>query len=65
MGAGDILQTGKIVLLATGSQKAAVLKKLLTGAAVTTQVPCTPLKLHWDVTVILDQELARQIGASS
>ncbi len=65
MGVGDILQAGKIVLLATGSQKAAVLKKLLTGEEVTTQVPCTLLKLHRDVTVILDKELARQVGVSS
>ena len=65
MGVGDILQAEKIVLLATGSQKAAVLKKLLAGEEVTTQVPCTLLKLHRDVTVILDQELARQVGVTA
>ncbi|SEP31538.1 glucosamine-6-phosphate deaminase [Propionispora vibrioides] len=65
MGVGNILQAGKIVLLATGSQKAAVLQKLLTSDEVTTQVPCTLLKLHRDVTVILDRELARQVGVSS
>ena len=65
MGVGDILQADKIVLLANGSQKVAVLQKLLTGEEVTTQVPCTLLKLHRAVTVILDKELARQVGVSS
>lgn len=62
MGVGDILHARRIVLVVTGSQKIQALQKLLQDEAVTTRVPCTLLKLHRDVTVILDKELARQVG---
>ncbi|CUH97181.1 Glucosamine-6-phosphate deaminase [Propionispora sp. 2/2-37] len=62
MGVGDILHAGKIVVIATGSQKAGALQKLLNDDEVTTRMPCTLLKLHRDVTVILDRELAQQVG---
>ncbi len=61
-GMGDIIKAKKIALLATGANKADAIKALLFGDEVTTQCPCTFLKLHSDVTVFIDQELADMIG---
>lgn len=62
MGLGDIMKAGKIVLLATGANKAAALRKLLLDDEVTADVPATVLKMHRDVTVVIDQALAAEIG---
>ncbi|MGL5955609.1 MAG: glucosamine-6-phosphate deaminase [Brevinema sp.] len=61
-GMGDILKAKKLVLLATGANKAEAMSILLMGDQVTTQCPCTFLKLHHDATVFLDQALADMIG---
>ena len=62
MGVGDIMKAKKIVLIATGTQKAPALKELLLNDNVTTKVPCTVLKMHNDATIIIDEELAKEIG---
>lgn len=61
-GMGDILKAEKIVILATGDSKADAMKKLLLDDSVTTECPCTFLKLHPNVTVFIDQQLATLIG---
>lgn len=62
MGVGDILKAGKIVLIATGDNKAEAIRAVVTNDEVTTRVPATLLKLHRDATVVIDQELARKAG---
>lgn len=55
MGMGNILKSKKIVLLANGKNKAPVIKELLKGDKVTTNLPVSFLLLHPDVTVIIDE----------
>jgi glucosamine-6-phosphate deaminase len=55
MGMGSILKAKKIVLLASGKNKAPVIKKLLNENMVTTQLPASFLLLHPDVTIIVDE----------
>lgn len=62
MGVGDILKAKEIVLVATGAKKANVISKLLLDDEVTTQIPCTLLKLHPNVTVVIDKALANMAG---
>jgi glucosamine-6-phosphate deaminase len=53
MGVGTILETPKILLLASGMNKAKAIAKAIEGA-VTAMVPASALQLHHDVMVILD-----------
>ena len=62
MGLGDILKAGKIVLIATGANKAPALRKVLLDDEVTADVPATVLKMHRDVTIVIDEALAAEIG---
>lgn len=60
MGLGTIMKARKIILLASGSDKAMVLSKLA-KPYVDTDVPASVLHLHNDVTVIADKEAASLI----
>lgn len=62
MGMGGILKAKKIVIAAIGKNKASAIKELLFNDKITTKCPVTFLKLHNDVTVIIDEELAKAIG---
>ena len=53
MGMEGLLQSRRIVIMATGESKAEVVSAL-TDSKVTTLIPATLLKLHPDVTVVLD-----------
>lgn len=55
MGIATILKAKKIVLLASGKSKHAVIKKLL-DSCISTDVPATMLKVHPDVVLICDNE---------
>lgn len=55
MGVATILKSRKIILLASGKNKHAVISELL-SKKVTTNVPATLLNLHKDVTIICDEE---------
>ena len=61
MGMGGILKAKKIVIAAIGKGKAAAMKELLTNDNITTKCPVTFLKLHNDVVVVIDEELANAI----
>lgn len=65
MGVGDILKAKKIALIATGESKVEVMKKLLDDDEIATGVPVTMLKTHPDTTIVIDQELADNIGYKS
>ena len=62
MGIGDIMKAEKIVMIVTGENKVPVMKALLTNDEVTCKVPATMLKMHRDVTVVIDEELAAAAG---
>ena len=64
MGMGGILKAKKIVIAAIGKSKAAAMKELLSHDKVTTKCPVTFLKLHNDVVVVIDEELADALGMS-
>ena len=55
MGIGTIMKSRKIILLASGKNKADAVKKLL-GNAITTSCPATILKAHPDVILICDKD---------
>lgn len=60
MGIGQIMKSKKILLLVKGKDKAGAVKELLNGN-VTTHNPASMLKMHKDVTVIIDEEMANAI----
>lgn len=55
MGIGTIMRARKLLLVANGPAKAAIVKEALYGP-VTPQVPASILQFHPDVTVIVDPE---------
>lgn len=57
MGIKDILRAKKILLVASGLNKAQAIKAMLEGE-VHEDVPCTILQRHPDVVVVLDKEAA-------
>ena len=57
MGIANILRARSILLIASGKGKARCIADLVNGP-ITEQVPATALRLHDDVTVIVDQDAA-------
>ena len=55
MGLGPIMQARKILLVANGPAKKAIVEKAFTGP-ITPRVPASVLQLHPDVTVIFSEE---------
>jgi glucosamine-6-phosphate deaminase len=60
MGVATIMHARSIVLMATGSEKADVIAKTVTGP-VTTRVPASLLQLHHDVEIWLDEHAASKL----
>lgn len=56
MGICSILKAKKIILLASGKNKAEAIAKILNSKRINTQVPASLLRLHSDVTIIVDEE---------
>lgn len=56
-----VLDSRKIVLLATGSAKNDIVRELLASESITTQLPASFLRLHDDVTIVLDAAAAAGI----
>ena len=54
MGIRDIMQARRILLVASGENKAQAVKGLLTGA-ISPQMPCTILQYHPDCIVVADE----------
>jgi glucosamine-6-phosphate deaminase len=57
MGIGTILDAGRILLLASGSKKAEILRRALRGP-VSEAVPASAVQRHSDVIVIMDEAAA-------
>jgi glucosamine-6-phosphate deaminase len=60
MGVGTILETRKILLLASGMNKSMAIVKAIEDP-VTAMVPASALQLHHDVMVILDKAAAAKL----
>ncbi|AGB40763.1 glucosamine-6-phosphate isomerase [Halobacteroides halobius DSM 5150] len=61
MGMSSIMRAQKILLLASGEQKAQAIKKTISGK-ITTEVPASLLQLHTDVTIVVDEAAAKAIN---
>ena len=64
MGLRNIMQAKKLLVLITGREKAEVTRQLLMTDEITTQNPVTLVRMHRDVTVIIDKALADAVGYS-
>lgn len=60
MGIGTILQSRRIVLVATGEKKAECIRQAANGR-LTTRVPASMLQVHADVELLLDEGAASRI----
>ena len=58
MGMGNILSAKKILILISGENKAPIVKQLFANV-ITPQVPASILRLHHDVTYVLDEAAAQ------
>lgn len=56
MGMSSIMRAKKILLLASGENKAEAIRRTISGQ-ITTEVPASLLQLHPDVIVVVDKEL--------
>lgn len=56
MGICSILKAKKIILLASGKNKAEAMAKILNNEIISTHIPASLLRLHPDVTIIVDEE---------
>lgn len=63
-GIGTILEARRLLLLATGAQKAAILARALFGS-IDPAVPASAIRLHPDVVVVADTEAARLLPATA
>ena len=61
MGILDIMQARRVVMIATGSSKAAILKDAFWGP-VTPQIPASILQLHPDFTLVADKEALAMVN---
>ncbi|HUL79924.1 MAG TPA: glucosamine-6-phosphate deaminase, partial [Vicinamibacteria bacterium] len=60
MGVGTILECKRLVMLATGSEKADVLHKAVEGP-ITSMVTASALQLHPHCTVVVDEEAGEKL----
>lgn len=65
MGVGDIMKAERIVLIATGDNKIPAMKSLLMTDKISTDCPVDFLKLHRDLVVVIDENLAKGVGFSN
>ncbi len=61
MGILDIMQARRVVMIASGSSKAAILKDAFWGP-VTPQIPASILQLHPDFTLVADEEALAMVN---
>lgn len=56
MGIGSIMKARKIILLANGERKREIMDQVINSDTISTFIPASILKLHHDVTVIMDED---------
>lgn len=59
MGLANIMKSKKIILIATGANKAEALRRMIQGD-VTEQMPASILQFHPDVVILTDREAAQE-----
>lgn len=62
MGIAEIMAARRILMLARGSSKAAIMREALEGP-ITEEVPASVLQRHPDLVVVLDEEAASELSA--
>lgn len=60
MGLGQIMKSKKILFIASGEEKAEVVKGVVSGK-ITTSNPATMIQMHRDVTLVIDEAAAKLI----
>ena len=60
MGVGTILESKRLLLIASGGRKARIVKSLIEGP-VTSAVTASALQLHPDATVVIDEDAASEL----
>jgi glucosamine-6-phosphate deaminase len=63
MGVGTIMDSRKIILMATGEQKASAIKTTVEGP-ITAKVPATIVQIHPYATILIDQSAASNLSQS-
>ena len=61
MGMATILKADRIILLASGENKAEAIQKTVSGK-ISTEIPASLLQTHPEITILLDQEAASLIS---
>ena len=61
MGILDIIQARRVVMIASGSSKAAIVRDAFWGP-VTPQIPASILQLHPDFTLVADEEALAMVN---
>jgi glucosamine-6-phosphate deaminase len=61
MGMKTIMQSKKIVLLASGKNKADAIQKTIEGK-ITSDLPASLLQIHKDVVIIVDKEAGEKLS---
>ncbi len=62
MGIKTIMKSRKVMLLASGKDKAEIIQKMVRGP-ITPSVPASILQLHQDLVLVLDEEAASLLGS--
>ncbi|MDD3185407.1 MAG: glucosamine-6-phosphate deaminase [Anaerostipes sp.] len=62
IGIENIFKSKKIVLVASGDSKSEIIAKFIHSETLRTDVPATLLKLHKDITVIVDKAAAQDLS---
>ncbi|MDV3427155.1 MAG: glucosamine-6-phosphate deaminase [Bacillota bacterium] len=62
MGLGTIMKSKRILLLASGEDKAEIIEKMLKAQVVTTNIPASFLFLHNNADIIVDEKAASLMG---
>lgn len=60
MGPKSVMQARKLVLIASGKEKAAIIKEAFFGP-VTPEIPASILQLHPHITIIIDKDAASEL----
>lgn len=58
IGIQNIFRSRKVVLIASGSEKSDIMSRFIDSEMLNPQIPATVLKLHQDLTVVMDEAAA-------
>ncbi len=64
LGLANLMEAKKVILLVSGKQKAAIIKKVLEGD-ITEQVPASLLRKHPDFIIYLDEKAAELLSGTN